>query len=397
VPAPPEDDRKPSEPTPDPELNPMNNTLLAENMGRWAEVYFTTPADKRDEAVQELLRELKSGSKSQRDTTAEPLATLEEINSMQAKLLELQREQSAKSNSRNHANTVTAKVSEPAEDGAVLCPACLSKNKAGQRFCGLCGFGLAAGRPNDEAPKQYKEVEQNEVAAAPIISEPVRAGDDWGWLHERNRRQLTYEQPGGGAWKYVLLLLVIFGASTAGYWWWRTSKEPSAAGAKSSNASNGNNKTNDHSPVLQNNESVPSPSSTVATRDAHTKTSAPPRDTPAARNQPLGSTEGTDSSTHRGSNTSSLSQEQGGQELERGRAYLEGHGVPKDSAIAAQWLWKSVAKQNTQAAVILSRMYATGDGVQKSCDQARLLLAAAAQRGSDEERKKLKEMVLNCQ
>jgi hypothetical protein len=43
---------------PDPELNPLLNPLLAAHMGRWAEVYFTTPPEKRAQAVSELVREL---------------------------------------------------------------------------------------------------------------------------------------------------------------------------------------------------------------------------------------------------------------------------------------------------------------------------------------------------
>src|SRR5271170_333187 len=45
---------------PDPELNPMLNPLLAAHMGRWAEVYFTNPPEKRGAAIAELLRELES-------------------------------------------------------------------------------------------------------------------------------------------------------------------------------------------------------------------------------------------------------------------------------------------------------------------------------------------------
>src|SRR5580698_2997088 len=43
---------------PQAELNPLLNPLLSQNMGRWAEVYFTSPPEKREQAVQELLREL---------------------------------------------------------------------------------------------------------------------------------------------------------------------------------------------------------------------------------------------------------------------------------------------------------------------------------------------------
>ena len=43
---------------PDPELNPLLNPLLAAHMGRWAEVYFTNPPEKREQAISDLLREL---------------------------------------------------------------------------------------------------------------------------------------------------------------------------------------------------------------------------------------------------------------------------------------------------------------------------------------------------
>ena len=54
----------------------------------------------------------------------------------------------------------------------------------------------------------------------------------------------------------------------------------------------------------------------------------------------------------------------------------------RDSSEAAKLLWKAVSKQNATAAVLLSDLYLRGDGVPRSCDQARLLLVAAAKRGS---------------
>jgi TPR repeat protein len=63
--------------------------------------------------------------------------------------------------------------------------------------------------------------------------------------------------------------------------------------------------------------------------------------------------------------------------------YLNGtSGAPRDSREAAQWLWKAVRKQNLAATMALSDLYLRGDGVTKSCDQARLLLDAAARKGS---------------
>ena len=52
---------------PQAELNPLLNPLLSQNMGRWAEVYFTSPPEKREQAVQELLRELESQRSSGED------------------------------------------------------------------------------------------------------------------------------------------------------------------------------------------------------------------------------------------------------------------------------------------------------------------------------------------
>jgi TPR repeat protein len=54
----------------------------------------------------------------------------------------------------------------------------------------------------------------------------------------------------------------------------------------------------------------------------------------------------------------------------------------RDSSEAAKLLWKAVRRQNATAAVLLSDLYLRGDGVPRSCDQARLLLVAAAKRGS---------------
>ena len=61
VPAPPQDDSKPRRGLPNPDLNPMMNPTLGKNLGLWAQVYFTSPPEKREEAVQQLLRDLENG------------------------------------------------------------------------------------------------------------------------------------------------------------------------------------------------------------------------------------------------------------------------------------------------------------------------------------------------
>ena len=41
-------------------------------MGRWAEVYFTSPPEKREEAVLDLLRELEAETPTKNETTTAP-------------------------------------------------------------------------------------------------------------------------------------------------------------------------------------------------------------------------------------------------------------------------------------------------------------------------------------
>ena len=75
-------------------------------------------------------------------------------------------------------------------------------------------------------------------------------------------------------------------------------------------------------------------------------------------------------------------QENGALDLRLAQRYLGGSMGVRDPSEAAKFLWKAVSKQNTAAALLLSDLYLRGDGVPKSCDQARLLLVAAAKRGS---------------
>ena len=72
----------------------------------------------------------------------------------------------------------------------------------------------------------------------------------------------------------------------------------------------------------------------------------------------------------------------GSEELATAQRFLHGStGQARDSAEAAKWLWKSIAKHNGPATLELADLYLKGDGVPKNCDQARVLLDAAARRG----------------
>jgi TPR repeat protein len=76
---------------------------------------------------------------------------------------------------------------------------------------------------------------------------------------------------------------------------------------------------------------------------------------------------------------STLNDQYGAEELATAQKYLQ--AGPNNAALAIPWLWKAVAKENPNAPLILSDLYLRGDGVPKSCDQARVLLRAAARKG----------------
>jgi PilZ domain len=56
----------------------------------------------------------------------------------------------------------------------------------------------------------------------------------------------------------------------------------------------------------------------------------------------------------------------------------------RNSATTSQRLWKAVAQGNTTAEIALAQLYLTGNGVPRSCEQARVLLSAASKKGNAE-------------
>jgi hypothetical protein len=94
--------------------------------------------------------------------------------------------------------------------------------------------------------------------------------------------------------------------------------------------------------------------------------------------------------------TPSIAASAGNEELNQARRYLspETHNTTE----AARWLWKAVGKENGQAVLLLSDLYARGDGVVKSCDQARLLLTVAAKKGNVDAASRLRSLdAAGCQ
>jgi hypothetical protein len=357
---------------PDPELNPLLNPLLAAHMGQWAEVYFTSPPEKRGEAVSKLLRELENSSPS------EP-SSVQVIND----------ECEGK-----EAETAEAPILPSARLELVLtCPACAHGNSAEQRFCGACGAPLqaptearlpqvaeaspvAGGSWCERSPGENSAAYAIEPAASSTAAGQRRDGPEVTWpLPEKDLPGFVLEsEPLPYRYRlYVGVVLAIF-LAVLGYMRWR-GKEVSQP-----------------SPPISYSQPAPANSAPIPGATA----SASPTSTPTASGvqnevQPASSQKDRTAASRpsprvvpvAASSSAAVAPEQSGAaELAIAEKYLNGNqGVTRNSAEAAQWLWKAVGKRNLAATLTLSDLYLRGDGVPKSCDQAHLLLDAAARKG----------------
>ncbi len=83
----------------------------------------------------------------------------------------------------------------------------------------------------------------------------------------------------------------------------------------------------------------------------------------------------------------------GAEELAIAQRYLTGgNGLQRNGSEAAKWLWKSMAKHNADATLLLADLYLKGDGVSKNCDQARVLLDSAARSGMKQAGERLQQL-----
>lgn len=79
----------------------------------------------------------------------------------------------------------------------------------------------------------------------------------------------------------------------------------------------------------------------------------------------------------------------GQKEFDQAKTILKGNHRQRDIQMAVALLWTGVQKGYVPAEVTLADLYARGDGVGRSCEQARVLLKAAVQKGSSEGRRRL--------
>lgn len=392
-----------NDPTLPPELNPIQNPLLAANLGRWAHVYFTAEPENRDKAVRELLIELKKEQSSFNVSVSTPSTTADGL-------------------------------------PTAVCPACKRATTPSQKFCGFCGMDLTAGSVSANGKENRTTQTASGSLSAPSTFDSA--------LPElASLRQASFstayddEEPEGQGWKYAIAVLVIVGllGSLAYLQWGNTIRaamglppEPphavtQSSQSKSSPPNAANNSATQPLPAEGAIQTTPSsaarsqppviaaggqPPADAASASAGDPTAPgastpnapivedkpgksdqpPPRPDLATQTAPAPSST---SQTPASSKTRLTAQQaapadNGSQELLIAENYLNGTPGTRNAAIAAQWLWKAVSKQNATALVLLSDLYRNGEGVSKNCAQARLLLVAAAKRGVPEAGPKLR-------
>jgi hypothetical protein len=384
---------------PRPELNPLVNPLLADNMGRWAEVYFTSAPEKREEAVVELLRELEA-QKSDPESHSAPLHDVP----------------------ARSAERVARAFGSPTTDGHAgdlrRCDTCGHDNPPRHQFCGMCGGPLsetAFERPMTGGGynPQGSENQQNDAPAfvesqtdteyrepideksLPPAEEPRRDPYDLSPFHtlleRESAEQLEYDQAPSGRYRYIVGAMLAILIIALGYAAWRGSRSdqnaqgtpsqpPPAATDTAPAAATPNPAASAPSKPA---EPQPAPSTQSAAQPATAKPAEPLKQVePAAGGTHTAPTTATPTSQPAADLEYQGLQGNGADELAMAQRYLSStSGRARDSAEAAKWLWKSIAKHNGPAMLVLADLYLKGDGVSKNCDQARVLLDSAALRG----------------
>lgn len=398
MPRPTEDSEEPGT-LPAPELNPLVNPLLGQNMGRWAEAYFTSPPERREQAVVELLHELEAENSAREGEfgsapppVPEPEATPPNLKSEHA-----------------------PKMVDPS---LVRCRTCGREVPASQKYCGMCGARQEQGasaegdsddrfRPTDDWPQIEPVSFTPRAEYAPIepaIYEPAsnnelslfQSGREGDYRRDDDEEIFSYPTASRPYRLYVGIALAIL-IFALGYMAWRSAQAASETSHLAPPAPPAAVQTSPAAapattPKTDAADAAPNKQATVPPREAPVPASqqATAKNTPAKPEPaPAAPTAERKSQVERPAGNAS----NGGEELAMAERYLNGtNGQQRNSAQAANWLWKSMAKHNASATVLLADLYLKGDGVSKNCDQARVLLDSAARSGVKEAGERLRHL-----
>jgi hypothetical protein len=414
------------------ELNPLLNPVLGQNMGRWAEVYFTSPPEKREQAVLELLRELRAENPELEGSVVS-------------------------------AAPLVAEAQQP----SIVCRECGRENPASHRFCGMCGklLGEAAAsadlpiadvavaepqanlhagdfqmahaqtvgfhisdlhiedqhiedhpvddRPQDEPPARSQNHETQGAAHREAVYEPALNSSELSLFQSGNAssysdgqaEEMFLDSPPPRRYRVyvgIALAVVIF---ALGYMAWQSSQPESqsvrvapqappavTSQAATSAASPLETGAPARTPAANPNAAIPSNADRARTdriSGAGGRSEADVVPQSAQRATPI---------TAEKTQTEALSGN-GAEELAMAQQYLDGtNGQQRNQAEAAKWLWKAMAKHNATATLLLADLYLKGEGVSKNCDQARVLLDSATRAGVKDAAERLRHVqAFGCQ
>lgn len=408
-----------SNPLPTPDLNPLVNPVLGQHMGRWAEVYFTSPPEKREQAVLDLLRELEaSNSAREEDITPPPLTAEEQVPEPPLPI---------------------RPIFEGVRPTMTRC-SCGRENPPSQKFCGMCGVRLNRGDSAPQTPVEpgpdrettdFGHGSESQAGRREFrVHEPRFAASELSLFQRGNSVDYDedsyedYDSPPSRPYRVYVGIALALVICALLYMAWRsaqlTSQDshvglPAApVASKEAPASKANTPATSaattpapttSTPASNAAASAPEPSvapskSAVPDRTASTENQPAPPSTAAAkpirRERAEARPRATPASEKR---TVDSPADTGSQELAMAQGYLAGaNGRTRNSAEAAKWLWKAMAKHNADAMLALSDLYLKGDGVPKNCDQAHVLLDAAALRGVKEAGARLRHLqAFGCQ
>ena len=399
-------------------------------MGRWAEVYFTSPPERREQAVLDLVRELEGKNSTPNQfaasTPPDPEPASEPV----------------------FTPSFTPDAHSKLQPLKVPCHACGRELPVSQRYCGMCG---APQRPEEAAADAHvadlviedQQIEDQQIedstqsdrlrsresqhlSPEPDAYEP-RSNTNGVSLFQTGRDDeyrdrddnsddeiFSYTPAPSRPYRVyigVALAIVIFALA---YMAWRSAQatsqtahvasqappvavQPDAStpaqpdSSKTTSPETEKTAAPEHEPVANQQSTAPSAAQATEAARPRTKeaTAAPVaprptrvRTTPPATNPPPESLTGN-----------------GAEELAIAQRYLNGtDGERRNSAEGAKWLWKAMAKHNTRSMLLLADLYLKGDGVSKNCDQAHVLLDSAARGGVKEAGDRLRHLqAFGCQ
>ena len=390
---------------PPPQLNPLLNPLLAENMGRWAQVYFTSPPEKRDEAVHELLRQLEAEHATHSPAVAVASSAYTGASSKTSSGAVVSSSAPAAEPAASPASPASSQES-PGHTTLVRCLACGRKNPSTQRFCGLCGTRQGEEKPaqdQDDLPTEdvptdsphsdpRNDLRRRDIYAPSAYEPSVNTNDlslfqrigDANYYDEDADRIFSTPASSGSFRIYVVFVVAIFLGAIA-YLAWRNGQPSQARHTEPSSPPSITEQPSDSAPVPSSPSKADVPDRTAPTENATNRSEhvAPKPNRKEARSRPDKPVAAAQRSAMPETNAPTSALAGGGaDELAVAQGYLNGtNGQGRNSAEAAKWLWKAIAKHNANATFLLSDLYLRGEGVSKNCDQPRVLLDPAMLNG----------------